>query len=170
VIDNQSRPRFVDSIKGQGGIDLFRESVKKWIRNDPAQYFLGDARKTPFKDGTFDTIFDRATHKFVCDQSYWIFCRAHNMDHDEAKLNAAEHLISEYERILKKGGKIIILFSDVSFYPYFDSVFYSLKKRNFSLIQGKAKSSLTITLSGRVYITSRKKVHKIMYYVVAIKN
>jgi SAM-dependent methyltransferase len=151
---------------------LFRKSVKKWIHKDPTQYFLSDARLMPFKDGTFDTIVDRATHKMVCDNSLNLF-REHigrwiDKD-DEIKLNAAEHLIPEYERVLKKHGKIVFLFSVPSM-AYLDSILYSLRKREFSIIEGKAKSSLTITIGGRPYITDKGKVHKVVYYVVAIKK
>lgn len=153
---------------GFGDVDLFRESIKKWVRTDPTQYFLGDAQKMPFGSGTFDVIVDRVTHLFILgNNAQRLLFQGHYKPHD-ADFYAAETLIWEYDRVLKKDGQIIFLASNAS-ERFKDGIINALKNRKYYVIEGNAKSSRTLKIGFRLYVFHKFR-HKVAFYIVGIKK
>lgn len=71
-------------------LDYSRESlriIRLLSANDPVKLILGDARKCPFEDGTFDVVFHQGL-----------------LEHFRSPWN----LLAENARILKRGGLLIV--------------------------------------------------------------
>jgi SAM-dependent methyltransferase len=67
---------------------------------------LTDVFKLGFKDNSFDVILDHST-------SFWLCMRKRG----EHGINAVRMAIKEYQRVLKKGGKVIMMVKKTDDYP-----------------------------------------------------
>ncbi len=134
--------------------DLYRtkETIDKLFNHSTIKYVITDALDSSFKGETFDIIIDRITHEFICLVGYKLRFRENNLD----------RLVYEYNRILKKGGKIIF-FSRRWFMHR--RVYKKLKMWDYKLIKGSMKKAKKYTIDK----TMNKPFYKSRFYIVAFK-
>ena len=111
-----------------GSSDLFRtrEYIKS-LTNDNVKFVLSDALLTPFTNESFDIILDRVTHEFI------IFLATDLLSGDKI-----DKMIYEYNRILKRGGKII-LFTNRNNRKLHRLLIDKLKMWNYDIASGKLR-------------------------------
>ena len=134
-----------------GDLSLTKETIKK-ISTGTIKYVMSDAKIQAFKGETFDIIIDRITHEFMI-----LFA-----PFDKHSQEDADKLIFEYNRVLKKNGKIIFFSSKRHIQRKLINL---LEVWGYNIVKGKLKGVQDLEIGGRTY----RSIHVTYYYIVAIK-
>ncbi|MDP3764990.1 MAG: hypothetical protein Q8R04_00605 [Nanoarchaeota archaeon] len=142
--------------RGGGDLIATRDTIKK-VSVDPIKYVFSDALLLSFKEETFDVIVDRITHQFIL---------SYNTKGEPFNQEFLDKLIFEYNRTLKKNGRLIF-FSTYS-YPInaIKAIKKGLKMWGYKLTHGRLKRLWGIKIEEHeIY----QKWHP-DYYIVGIKT
>ena len=86
---------------GYGGAQHFQSAWKEIMKKKLPEITHGSAHKMPFKEGTFNVVYDHSALPYIFYNAY----NERNIRKKPAQLN---EIISEYLRVLKPGGKVIL--------------------------------------------------------------
>lgn len=157
VIDIQADDMMKDPW-GKSDLLTTKESMRQL---DPKiKYVLADALNTPFPNDYFNIIMDRESSKFIVGIGASKILK--NVFIDENKL---EKLVYEYNRILKKGGKIIF-FTSYHGGGLNEQLIRMLKVWRYKLRYGKLKSVKRFVIDNEEIIP----IHQMEYYIIANKK
>jgi len=113
--------------KRTNGIDII--SPKIW---------LGDANETQLPANSFDSILDRGS-------AWFILGHTHTFEENfnrEAALEKTKNLLNEYLRVLKPGGKAILLFGKLSSTREFKQIILTAAQNIGNIMEHKISSSV----------------------------
>jgi ubiquinone/menaquinone biosynthesis C-methylase UbiE len=96
VLDVKRKPE--GCFIGYGGLEKFRKTWKSDVRRVPPALVSGNACEPPFKDGVFDVVYEHHSMPFI----------APFTQQGGVRYPLIKKVISEYARMVKPGGKVII--------------------------------------------------------------